>query len=306
MLSVPHNVNLRDHELLLHWDSDVSASTPEAVRAQFDQTIDQITRLVEFIGVDVRRYNQRVRNELPGLIAQRRQKLLGDRNLEAALGYPIRERDDAATYTVPLRRKRIEPEQRNPPGVTSKSFTPEPRLAQADYEEAINTLLNSRNAIERSPSTAAKLHEEELRDILLINLNGRFEGAAAGEVFNGNGKTDILIRQGDRNIFIGECKFWHGPSKFDEAIVQVLGYTVWRDTKAAIILFIRSGNPTAVIGKAVERLEKHSNYKRRGPCKTEDRHDFVLHAERDPDREIHLALLPFVIGHSAAGDDTAD
>ena len=37
-------------------------------------------------------------------------------------------------------------------------------------------------------------------------LNAQFEGKAAGEVFNGQGKTDILIREGGRNAFIAECK----------------------------------------------------------------------------------------------------
>jgi hypothetical protein len=30
--------------------------------------------------------------------------------------------------------------------------------------------------------------------------------------------------------------------------------------------------------------------------RSEERHDFVLHASGDPDREIHLAFLPFLIG----------
>lgn len=39
-------------------------------------------------------------------------------------------------------------------------------------------------AMERTP-TAAKLREEELRNLILIVLNANYEGAARGEVFNG-------------------------------------------------------------------------------------------------------------------------
>jgi hypothetical protein len=56
-----------------------------------------------------------------------------------------------------------------------------------------------------------------------------------GETVNGKGKTVILIRHQGRNAFIGECKFWPGPKKFSGAIDQPPGYTVWHDTKAAII-----------------------------------------------------------------------
>jgi hypothetical protein len=156
-------------------------------------------------------------------------------------------------------------------------------------------LRNSRNALERNPSTVEKLTEEQIRDLLLINLNAQFEGTAAGEVFNGYGKTDILIRVEDRNIFIGECKVWAGPATMDEALEQIFKYLVWRDTKAAILLFIRNKDVTAVIKKAVEKIEDHPNFKRRGPAHSDERIDFVMHATGDPDREINLALLPFAL-----------
>jgi len=42
--------------------------------------------------------------------------------------------------------------------------------------------------------------------VLLVNLNAVFEGQVGGEVFNHRGKTDILIRVQDNNVFVGECK----------------------------------------------------------------------------------------------------
>jgi hypothetical protein len=173
-------------------------------------------------------------------------------------------------------------------------------MGEAEYEQALKVLLNSRNALERSPSIAAKFTEEEIRDILLIGLNAQFEGAASGEVFNGAGKTDILIREDDRNIFIGECKIWNGPKKFAAAIDQLLSYTTWRDTKAALLIFVKSGDVTAITTKAVTAVTEHPNFKRKGTHASEDRHDFVLHANGDPNREIKLALMLFVIPTSTA------
>ncbi|BBX53433.1 hypothetical protein GCM10009645_40140 [Mycolicibacterium poriferae] len=130
-------------------------------------------------------------------------------------------------------------------------------MAMDDYYEALRVLLSQRNALERNPSVAAKLDEEEIRNLLLIGLNAHFEGAAGGEVFNGAGKTDILIRVDDRNIFIGECKVWSGPRTMDSALDQLFRYLVWRDTKAAILLFIRSKNVSAVIDKAIQKVREH-------------------------------------------------
>jgi hypothetical protein len=56
------------------------------------------------------------------------------------------------------------------------------------------------------------------------------------------GKTDILLREGDRNVFIAERKFWKGPKAFAEAIDHLLSYATWRDSKAVILVFNLGNN----------------------------------------------------------------
>ncbi|MFJ2154373.1 hypothetical protein ACIOHB_37245 [Streptomyces microflavus] len=53
------------------------------------------------------------------------------------------------------------------------------------------------------PDTTAGMDEESIRDLLLVMLNDRFEGNVAGEVFNGAGKTDILVRERDAMCRVG-------------------------------------------------------------------------------------------------------
>src|SRR5262249_55009856 len=91
-----------------------------------------------------------------------------------------------------------------------------------------------------------------------------YEGSATGETFNAAGKTDILVREGNRNLFIGECKIWHGSNKFAEAIDQLLGYLTWRDTKSALIVFSRNKHFTSVIESINTEIERHP-HKKRGP-----------------------------------------
>jgi hypothetical protein len=126
---------------------------------------------------------------VPGFVSSRRQQLLSTRNLQAEIGIPIRRRPDADTYAVPIMRRKLQP-VRPTRGPVRAPFRREPTMATADYEVALAVLRNSRNALERNPSTVEKLTEEQIRDLLLNNPNAQFEGAAAGEVFNGDGKTD--------------------------------------------------------------------------------------------------------------------
>lgn len=189
-----------------------------------------------------------------------------------------------------MTRRKIETPRRP---TTSGPFEPEPALPEPQYEQALGVLRNARNALERTPSMTANLDEEKIRDLLLVLLNAQFEGAAVGEVFNAAGKTDILIRAGDRNVFIAECKIWKGPKAIRDALGQLLSYLTWRDTKAALLLFIRTGEPTTIITKSIAEIEGHANYKRtRDTADDGERYDFILHANGDPNREIQLAFLP--------------
>ena len=292
-----------DGELRVTWVGQGPGGADAAgVRANLDAELDKIEQALSWCQNDIDAHNQTIRATTPGLVAERRAKLLRDRELEAALGFPVQRRSDAASYAVPMLRRRIAPAASPRPRPTLRGpFQPEPMLAEADYEAALGVLRNSRNALERSPSMTERLNEEQIRDLLLVNLNAQFEGKAGGEVFNGEGKTDILIREGDRNIFIGECKIWKGPKTIRDALHQLLDvYLVWRDTKAALLLFIRSGHVTEVMKKSIAEIEAHPNFKRRGRHDSDERVDFVLHASEDPAREIQLAFLPFALGASRA------
>lgn len=280
----------------LHLFSDRVNGDAAQVKADFDEQLDKIKQYLEWSRRDIKQHRRAMETEIPKLVADRRAKLLADREVHANIGFPIKRRPDADAYAVPVRRRQVAP-RRAPakPARPAERFEPEPTLTHEDYEAALAVLCNMRNALERSPSTTKHLSEEQVRDLLLVSLNAQFEGKAAGEVFNNAGKTDILIRVDDRNVFIGECKIWKGPKTVTDALDQLLGYLVWRDTKAALLLFIRDADVTHVTAKAVERVEQHPNYKRRGRTSSEERYDFVLHASGDPAREIHLALLPFLI-----------
>ena len=162
-------------------------------------------------------------------IQRRRERLLAQSHRAAALGIPVKRRDDAPkTYAVPTVRKKATPSL---PPASSAQFTPEPTWALEQYDHALKIMQDMALVMERSPEAFKSMDEEALRQHFLVQLNAQFEGKATGETFNMGGKTDILLREADRNAFIAECKFWKGPKGFGEAIDQLLGYASWRDSK---------------------------------------------------------------------------
>lgn len=147
--------------------------------------------------------------------------------------------------------------------------------------------------MERSPKAFATMDEETLRMMFLVQLNGHFEGLATGETFNFGGKTDILIRYENRNIFIAECKFWSGPENFKETIDQLLGYLTWRDSKSALVIFNRNKNFTSVKQKIAETLRTHPNFKRELSVAHHDDYRAIVRHKDDPDREMLITVLAF-------------
>ena len=154
--------------------------------------------------------------------------------------------------------------------------------------------------MERSPSAFETMDEESIRSHFLVQLNGHYEGQATGETFNYEGKTDILVRSEGKNIFIGECKFWSGPKMLTETIDQVLGYTSWRDTKVAIIVFNRNKNFSLVLSSIVETAKAHTNFKRELRGSTDTTFRYCFSHKGDKNRELFLTVLAFDVPQSAS------
>jgi hypothetical protein len=217
--------------------------------------------------------------------------LLADAHMAASLGLPIKRRDGMpTTYSVPVQRRK--PKIERPPASAGK-FQPEPVLAMEEYENILTIVRNMVRVMEQSPKAFEKMGEEDLRTHFLVQLNGQYEGRATGETFNFQGKTDILIREEGRNVFIAECKFWHGEKQFLETIDQLLSYLSWRDTKTAIFIFNRNANFSDVLSKIGEVAPKHKCFKRDMGKKGESEFRYIFHHPNDQNRELVLTVLAF-------------
>lgn len=268
-------------------------TNPDTLNSQFQKTLGEIKSNLECMRKDVEKHNASIRSKTKGVIEARRQKLLNDQGLVASLGFPLRHRENAdKTYVAPVTRKRVNVAM---PSAGTKAFKPEPMLGMEEYENILSIMSNMVTVMERSPAAFKDMKEEDLRQHFLVQLNSQYEGQATGETFNFEGKTDILIRAEGENIFIAECKFWNGPKVFTETIGQLLGYTTWRDTKTAILVFNRNKNFSEVIAQVPDLVKKYPNFKRQLSYNSETGFRFVLHHRDDKNREIILTVLCFEV-----------
>ena len=256
------------------------------------QNLGWLDTKVAWANDQINEFNSQLRSSLNEAIARRVHLIEQGRALDDASDIPLYKAPLEEQVPVPLKRRRVRP------APSSHATTNDPVMADDIYNDVVQTIEQMTAAMERTPATAAKLHEEEVRNLILFVLNANYRGAVAGEVFNGEGKTDILLRWDDVNAFIGECKFWKGSAAFREAIDQLHRYVTWRDTKAALIVFIRGGKPTEIMDKAKSELRGHPTFVKELPTvngQHDTRAQFVLASTSDSDKQISVALIGVII-----------
>lgn len=267
--------------------------TQRDIRTEIDRLLAEVEQDIGWGSAQVVAMNNSLQQQAQEAVDNRRQRLLANQSRVAALGIPIRERVGAPkTYAIPDVRKKAAPTL--PPASTTP-YKPEPTWDMAQYEHALGIIQNMTLVMERSPSAFVNMDEEALRQHFLVQLNGQFEGRATGETFNFGGKTDILLRADGRNVFIAECKFWKGPKNFAAAVEQLLGYTSWRDTKTAILVFNRGTETSIVLAGVDSVMRTNANFKRTLEWKHESGTRYVLHQPGDKNRELIVSVMVFHI-----------
>jgi hypothetical protein len=262
-----------------------------ALKHDIEHDLGSIRQYVASINSDLSEYNKELPGRVTELINRRRDKIHNNARVGDTLNIPLRKRPEEQTRVLmPATRRQVEIRK---PDIQSGPMQQEFFIAQQDYDYVLKTLKDMIAVMVRSPKTFAKMKEEELRDILLVILNAHYEGQATGETFNFNGATDILIRHAGKNVFIGECKVWHGIEEFLKALTQLLSYQSWHDTKAALLIFNRNKDTTAVLKKIDEELPRHASFKKDLGKQSENHFRYAFTQLNDKQREVQLAVLVF-------------
>lgn len=264
--------------------------TADVVNSELSRFRTAVEQQAGWSRSDIDNWMTQFRITLTSKVDQRRVRLDELAALDESLDIPLVASSKQTRLEVPLRPKRLRAEP-----VTAAPAKQDPRIADDNYREILAIISNLGRAQERLPKTAAKFNEEELRDLILFTLNANFAGAAKGEAFSGNGKTDIFLEWDGNNAFIAECKVWHGQKQFSEAIAQLLSYTVWKDSKAALILFIRSSSATDIIAKAEAALSDHPRRAIAKSASDTGLSHFMMKSSVDDAKLIDVAFIPFVV-----------
>ena len=277
------DIEVKNGEILLSISFPDDSANPDQLKTDISRNIKSLEDAVGYLKNDVANHNNSVPNTVKQALKRKLELAQATTGAVAALGIPVKRSDASPTFTIPAKR-RTRPTKR--PSVETGAYQPEPVLDEKEYQHILEIIRSMSLVIERNPASFSALDEESIRDHFLLQLNGHYEGGATGETFNASGKTDILIREDNKNVFIAECKFWRGQKVFVEAVDQLLGYLTWRDSKCALMIFNRTKDSNAVRAKMHEAMESLPEHRKTVLHQADGDSRYILIKESEPGKEI--------------------
>lgn len=209
--------------------------------SEIQKAINGIKVEVDRRNKDICRCNEAFKTQIRNIIAERKSKIKNEEEsfeqIAKKIPVVLQRRDRPISAVFP----QVRIKEKIKPIIPPKASQPEElQLRKEQFDAILGLINNTCLGFEITPSTFSKLQEEDLRDIILSNLNGVFEGEAHGEVFSRFGKTDIYLMVSKGGIFIAECKIWDGQKSIGDAVLQILNYLTWRNSHGLVILFSRN------------------------------------------------------------------
>lgn len=245
------------------------------------------------INKEVASWMQSLPDTINSLFKQQKDKFLQEDDFFTAINVKVN-KDTYSVFTAPTIKKKIIPQ----PSVSKhKEFSSEPMMAKEMYDDILKVIYDLGKSMEKKPSTYRDKDEEGIRDQFLLVLETRYESTtASGETFNRGGKTDIILKyaKDGSNLFVAECKFWHGASEFHKAISQLFDrYLTWRDSKVALILFVSNKDFTNVIHTIKKEALNHPYFIKSIGTRGETSFSFHFHLPNDINKIVFLEIIAF-------------
>ena len=247
----PDNLNISKNIVVLEYSealNDNVDNTMNQIINSYNHDLNNLKDIIKNTNKDINDFNNSLSNYINELVEKKKQQISLFYKFSEKLEIPLKKSPNAPSFQP------IKVIKNNKPLNTKVEKETEYYIPDKDYEEILRRIRHIGASFEKTPNTFIKLDEEELRDIIVAQLNVDYEGQAQGEAFRNNGKTDICIEYNNRAAFVTECKFWKGKQVLNATLKQLLSYTTWHDSKLAIVFFSKTNKD---FFKVIETIEEN-------------------------------------------------
>uniref|UniRef100_A9A6E9 Uncharacterized protein n=1 Tax=Methanococcus maripaludis (strain C6 / ATCC BAA-1332) TaxID=444158 RepID=A9A6E9_METM6 len=261
------------------------------IKSNFTSDWNVIFKNLNYLNNQIISFNKSLENTAKSFFENRKKEIIESRNSLNSFDMPIKTKKNSNdTYSVPVEKHIQKPEI----NIKTHEKTLEPTLSDEDYSNILKTIHNIGNTFEKYPNNYYGKNEEGLRDFIVSHLETNYPSISiTGESYNKSGKSDILIKYQSKNLFVAECKFWGGGSEYTPAISQLLNNLTWRDSKSALIIFVKNMKIGPVLEEIKKCTKNHPDFLEDLGDHDQSWQNYIFKLNGDDETKIKLAVLIF-------------
>lgn len=282
---------IRVESSLVSFVLKIDKHDPEHFNRQKEQARKNAFANAENINKDVISWNNELTSIVSRYFSEIKNRYVSENAFFEAINVKV-DQNTKSVFSVPTIQKKSIPQ----PKAQKKEFTSEPSMNSEMYQDTLKVIYDFGRSMERKPSLYKGKNEEDICDLFVAIMETRYDSTTVtGETFNKGGKTDILLKYQDgTNLFVAECKWWKGEKEFSEAINQLFdNYLTWRDSKTALLFFVKNKEIATVCEKIKLEAMKHPYYLDITKDNIEGRYSFKFHLPGDKNKEVFLEIMAF-------------
>ena len=189
----------------------MNADSPPTGSQEINSALENLQWWINSRNEDIEKSNSELRPLVEQIIESRKEYVKRTRTgfeaLVQQVQFPLKLKPSAQSTRVamPVRRE-LTPILKPPTPKRSKEYI----LKKEEVLAVVEFIKRFGQSLEATPQSVAGLDEEDIRALILAQLNGVVDGGATGETFSKLGKTDIHLNLPKGDILIAECKIWRG------------------------------------------------------------------------------------------------
>lgn len=288
-----YDIDINDRSKTVSFNLTIFRQDAEEFKKEKSECYSNAFTNLDNVNNHINQFNLNYETYIKSLFLQEKNKYKVENDFFASINVKVNE-NTKSIFTAPTIQKKIITQ---PKVQQNKEFSSEPTMSKEMYNDVLKVIYDSGKSMEKKPALYIGKDEEGLRDQFLFVLETRYEGTTAtGETFNRGGKADIILKfaEDGSNLFIAECKFWHGSSEFLKAISQLFDrYLTWRDSKVAIIMFSKNKDFSSILKTIKEDISNHDYFTKYIGDKGESSFTYEFHLPQDKEKKVEVEIMAF-------------
>lgn len=272
----------------------LNEQNPNQFEREKNSFLSYVQKNVPNINNDAEGFNKKIAPHFRSILKAEQEKIKKEISFFEAINVKIDKRTEGI-FQVPTIKKKSIPEPKLDSN-SQKKYVQVPSFSNELYGDVLKVIYDFFKNVEKKPSIYKNKDEESLRDYLLPVIETRYVSTSVtGETFNKGGKTDILLKYQDgTNLFVAECKIWNGKAHFHDTINQLFDrYLTWRDSKVAIIIFVRNKDFSAVLETIKKETREHPYFFRENGERGESSFSYIFHFPGDSQKLVYTEIMAF-------------